>query len=491
MVKSVAVKTQWRGQKDTQRWRFYTLLGFSFVLHSALTPWAALIGLLGLLGLADPVETEALPPMTAIPVDLFEDDLEEATAEPPKPEPAPAPDAPPALTEPEPGGQAFVEPAPEESKPQPGDPEAESEDERDNIADPVALSGSAGKVTDPNANVRLYVDTEKVRNHALGPRIGSLLAQVPQWKDFFGPTKIDPIRDIDRVLIAGPQLRDSSEVAAVLRYNLQQREVEAAVDELVKRSGGAWLDGPAKAATARADRADRVFVFVPENLVAVVPETAKKSTLDLAKRKLELPAIKGDAVLTVHVATPYRVFIGLPFRFPESVKSMKASVSPTSDGGARVVLLGIDESKEAAERNASLIESQVLLASTPRGLQAGLAKALFGAPDKYLESVEFRSEDEKIHGVITITAAQLDGILNLVRGVLNMLAPPPKPAPSASASGAGAVLRPPTPLPNSLPPPTPTAGSPSAPRVRSGPGGPGVPGRTPAPAPPANPAPAD
>jgi hypothetical protein len=232
-----------------------------------------------------------------------------------------------------------------------------------------------------------------------------------------------------------------------------------------------------------------VFVFVPEDLVAVVPETARKSTLELVKRKLELPAISGDAVLTVHVATPYRVFIGLPFRFPESVKSMKASVSPTADGGARVVLLGIDESKEAAERNASLIESQVLLASTPRGLQAGLAKALFGAPDKYLESVEFRSEGETIHGVIAITARQLDGILNLVRGLLNMLAPPPTPGASASA---GPVLGPPTPVPNPLPPPTPKRGSQSAPAERAQPPVPAL-ERTarPAPEPPASSAPAE
>lgn len=436
----MAVITQWRGQKDTQRWRFYSFLGFSFVLHSALTPWAALLGLLGLLGLKNPVETKDLPAVTTIPVDLFEEDLKEATAEPPKAEPAPAPEAPPAPSESEAEGEPFVEPAPQKSEPKTGAPDAESAEERENIADPVALSGSAGKVTDPNANVRLYVDTEKVRQQPLGERIGSILAQVPQWRDFFGPAKLDPIRDIDRVLIVGPQLRDSSEVIAVLKYNVTQAEVETAVDQLVKRSGGQWIDGPVKAATARADRAERVFAFIPEELIAVVPETAKKDALKKRKGKLSLPPIPGSAVLTVHVATPYRVFLGLPFRFPQSVKSMKASVSPTADGGARVILLGIDESKEAAELNAKLIEAQVRAAATPRGWQAAAAKALFGAPDSYLDSVEFHAEDDEIHGTVTITATQLDGILNLVRGIINMYAPPPKPAASASSAPASGPL---------------------------------------------------
>src|SRR5688572_28139466 len=81
IVTLVDEKTQWRGQPDTKRWRFYALVGLSMVLHSALTPLAALIGLLGLLGLSDPPPTAALPPITAIPIDLIED---------PTPVPAPA-----------------------------------------------------------------------------------------------------------------------------------------------------------------------------------------------------------------------------------------------------------------------------------------------------------------------------------------------------------------------------------------------------------------
>ena len=39
------------------------------------------------------------------------------------------------------------------------------------------------------------------------PRIGRLVTRLPQWSSFFGPTGLDPIRDLDTLYVAGTDAR--------------------------------------------------------------------------------------------------------------------------------------------------------------------------------------------------------------------------------------------------------------------------------------------
>ena len=456
IVNTVDRWTQWRGQPDTRRWRFFGLLGLSLLLHSPLTPWAALLGLIGLLGISDPVEAQDLPPITAIPVDILHE-------EPGEPEPAPPPA--PKATEP----SAPPEPEVSAVEPAPAVPDAGVEEARDagadasertepEMGDPVALSGSAGKIADENANVRIKVDTEKVRQHPLGKKIGQVLGRVPQWHDFLGPARLDPVQDIDRLLIAGPQLRDSSEVIAVLKYNVGQAEMEAAIDSLVQRSSGQWLPGPTKAATARADRAERVFSFIAPGLLAIVPPSAQRDAVRPRPKGVTFPPIPGDAVLTAFIQTPHKVYTGLPFRFPETFRWVKASVAPADDGGAIGTIEVQDESESEAELNAAWLERSVLAVTSPRGFAAAAAQFLYGG-DKFVEEVSFKAEGSKIRGNLRLTATQMNIILSMVEGIINSWAPKtPKPAASANAPAAPAVsASTPFPLPSAAQPRLPAA----------------------------------
>lgn len=487
IVESVDRRTQWRGQPDTRRWRFLGMVGLSLVLHSPLTPFAALLGLLGFLGLSDPVEAQDLPPITAIPVDILYDEPTEAEPEPVASEPAEPTPAPP---EPEPE-VAALEPAPAPEAPDAGVEEAQdagadaSEPAEPEMGDPVALSGSAGKIADENANVRIKIDTEKVREHPLGAKIGQVLARVPQWHDFLGPAKLDPIQDIDRLLIAGPQLRDSSEVIAVLKYNVEQSAMEAAIDGLVQRSSGRWLPGPTKAASARADRAERIFSFIAPGLLAIVPPSAERDALRPRPKGLTFPPIPGDAVLTAFIQTPHKVYTGLPFRFPESFQWVKASVMPAEDGGAIASIEAQDESESEAAANADWLERSVVAVTSPRGLAAAAAQFLYGG-DKFIQEVSFRAEGAKIRGTLRLTASQLHIILSMVEGIVNSWAPKtPKPAASPSASAPVPVPTPsasvPAPLPGA-PAPRPPTTPPLAPSPSdAGAPSPAVPPPTPAP----------
>lgn len=434
--------TQWRGQPDTLKWRFYALVGLSMVLHSALTPLAALLGLLGWLGLSEPMESHDLPPITAIPIDLIEDAPVPDSADP---DPEQEPSASTVVAEPEPEPVApepegLATPPPREPSP---DETGKGEDdkrkdapEKEQIGDPVALSGAAGKLADSGANVRIKIDTDKVRKHPLGARIGEVLGRVPQWQDFLGPAKLDPIRDIDRLLIAGPQLRDSSEVVAVLQYNVEETAMESAIDQLVQRSSGEWIDGPTKAATARADRADRIFAFFAPGLLAIVPPSAKKDALKSWPKGTRLGAIPGDAVLVATIETPYRVYTGLPFRFPESFKWVRATVTPEPNGGAIARIEAEDGSEELAKEHADWLERSTIAATSPQGLAAAAAKFLYGG-SKFLDKVSFHAEGARVHGTLTITDAQLNILLSMVEGIINSWNPKPVPSATPAPTGSG------------------------------------------------------
>lgn len=438
-------RTQWRGQRDTLRKRFLAMVGLSLVLHA---PFSPLAGLLGLLQLRADEDVPPADPITAIPIELLETDESVGAAEAP-------PSTPPPVTEPSGAEAATPVPAPRPPRrdPEPRDagveagadaqvdagadaasdggslsePDAGSEptdagapsdagrDAGRRIADPVALSGAAGRVADPNANVRVFIYTEKIRRHPLGRDVSTLLASVEQWRDFFGTAGIDPIRDIDRLLIAGPQLRRSEDVVAVLRYNTTPERVRAGIEALVQRpdAPGEWLDAGVPAARARADRAERIFVMAAPQVVVVTPPSAAASALKLPPT-VTVPPGKGEEVLTAYVATPWRALAGLPFRFPRTIQSARIKVVPTEAGGAVAHLELADESADTAAENAQLLSSALLAAAN---VNLGFMRISF------VERVEFRAQGSKIVGEVEATQAQLRRLLAAVTSYAQSISP--------------------------------------------------------------------
>ena len=88
MLRGVGSETQWRGQRDTGRWRLRALVIASALLHVPLSPLGALLGLVQLIGpQSDTMGVADLNAVTAIPVDLVED--EDQGTSTPEPEPTP------------------------------------------------------------------------------------------------------------------------------------------------------------------------------------------------------------------------------------------------------------------------------------------------------------------------------------------------------------------------------------------------------------------
>ncbi len=453
----VEFRTQWRGQPDTRRWKLLGVLLLSFVVHAPLTPLAGLLGLLGILALPAATDEGPVEQLHAIPIDLIEDPgsgAAESSATSEKPVAEPTPEAPKA----EPEAPVVEEPpkAKEPAKAEPADAgvdadagaDAEATDAGagpgDKLPDPVALSGSAGKITDANANVRVMVFSDRIRKHPLGPRLGKLLSSAYQWRDFFGPAGLDPVRDLDRILIAGPQLRKSADVAVVLKYNVSEERVRSAIDALVKRDPkGHWLDSKKPAARAYADRAERVFVLPAPGIAVVVPPALERSALRMSE-KTNFPNRPGEQAVTAYLVTPHRALRGLPYSVPKSIQWLRLSAVPTADGGARILVEGEDESEEHARASAKyLTDSLMTLGRMNFGGSATLsivAKFIVGG-DKLLERAEFEAEGKRIRGTVTLTAKQINSVLTLVSGFIGSASAQPASIPAApvphSPSAAG------------------------------------------------------
>jgi hypothetical protein len=445
------------------------------------------LGLLGLIRLMGG-ETEApvLPPVTEIPLDLIDDDTPPAKAPGDTPEGAqPSPTA-------EPEAALPAEPAPELPKPKPkpkpkpelkdaGAADAESEDKDagspdasktsdagssqgggdagpahkpgEGIGSPVAGIGDK-RVVDPNANVQVMVYNERVRQHPLGGRVGPLLRNVYQWRDFFGPTAIDPVRDVDRMMLVGPQLRDSRDVVAILQFNIAPERVRGAVDTLVQRDpDGAWLDGPVPVAKAHADRGERAFVLPSAKLLIVTPPSALESAKKF--RRATLPNPKADEIAIAHLATPWRAFLGMPVQIPKTIQSANLRLSGTEDGGVVIDVLAHDESEAAAQSDAQALTAALTAATS---LDLGLfGSVLFGSSQKkFIQKGSFEADGSDIRGEIVLTRAQTETLLDLAgsflagraprpRASASAAVPAPSQAPSSAVTASPATPAPPTP----------------------------------------------
>ena len=449
--------------------RFFAL---ALVLHVPLSPLVGLLGLVSLLG-TNEVEGPPPPPLTEIPLDLFEDDDDARSGKP-----ADAPEAKDPATTSTPEAALPEEPAPVVVKPKKpkelpdagapepvdaGTPDASKDSDAgaaadagdagdagperkpgDGIGSPVAGIGDK-RVIDPNAHVQVLVQMNRVRQHPLGGRVGPLLRNVYQWRDFFGPTSIDPVRDLDRMLIVGSQLRDSSGVVAILEFNVPQDRIKSAVDLLVSRDPqGGWLDGGVPAAQARADRGDRVFVMPAPKLLVVAPP----SVLEAAKKFKKLPReLKGDEIAIVHLDTPVNAFVGVPgVVIPKSIRSADIRLSPRADGGIIIDVLAHDETEPLARKDAEALTAALTAATS---LNLGLfGSVLFGSSQKkFIEKGSFEADGTDIRGEIVLSRDQVITVLELASGFLTSKAPRPR----ASASSAAPAL----PTPPVVPTPTP------------------------------------
>lgn len=412
----MAESTRTRVRGDTPRHRkldraFARALAIALFLHVPLVP-SRVFDWVRFAFSHDVGDYDAADASAVVPIDL---DLlaREPVAEPPAPAAPPPPAPPPASS----GDTPVDAGAPRPRTPPPPDggaPPADGGGATDGgapapVEDPMAAAGAAGKIAAKDPNVQLLLSGRALRKHPLGAFFSRVLLAIPEWRQFFQETPLDPIRDFDHLLITAPQLRsDSSKMVAILATAAPAEQIHEAVDQVVHRANGVWLeDAPVTAARAKVGGAPRLFALLPQKkLMVILPGDAMDQLERLKKAKPFRNSAEG---LVVSLLTPARPF-GAFFPLPQSLKWMRIAVIPTADGGVDLAIDAGDQSWQDAERHAEQMT---------RDLERRRKVDVLGLTSvEILDPVTFESSGETIRARTHVSRGKLGQIMAYVEGMV-------------------------------------------------------------------------
>jgi hypothetical protein len=272
----------------------------------------------------------------------------------PPPEPATASSAP----RTPPATSVAVDPAPEPA-PEPPTDDQDSQPPpalpagANGPSDAVGLIGEAGQVVTGTPDTVLLVNSARIRAHPSAESLSRVITGVlAGWSQFMPTDLIDPIHDVDWVLMAGTLIMGSTQNNVfVARYNVSEPRADEVSKTLLKRLPKArearlGVKG-AKAITAHVDGAERAFVRARPGILAIVPAADGKRAAELFG-KIEPPRTVREGEL-LRFAVPDRPS-RLMWMIPPEVKALRVWMEPGA--GAEILLHaeGDCEDGAAAER---------------------------------------------------------------------------------------------------------------------------------------------
>jgi hypothetical protein len=241
-----------------------------------------------------------------------------------------------------------------------------------------------------------------VRAHPLAPQLSALLVQ---WQTLFSEPGLDPARDVDRVLVVGPELRASGRGLVVVQHHLDGIQIRATLDRLLAR--GTAPGSPAQ---------ERFYVQLSPELLLVAPD--HESLQPRNGFALETPP--EGTIGTLYVDAPSRALRDLPIELPPSIHWLRGTIQPTADNGVAVDIEAGDESTELAKRNARQLTRSVLSLKTKDHA-------------RFIERALFEARDSVIVGRLEVTSQQVGALLEVLSERVKAPPEPPPPEPAASA----------------------------------------------------------
>jgi hypothetical protein len=281
----------------------------------------------------------------------------------------------------------------------------------------------------PGAQIALRVDLARIRKSPVAGDVRSLLGAIPDWKALLEGSGIDPIEQVDRLLIATPNLQRDKIVLAG-RYVGGEQVVRDAVQRLASARGEPALwhaEGNVQVAPwLNPDPTPRVVALVgpqhftisrPEDLarvLAIAAARSQRTRRGAPKGPVQHPA---DALLSMEEGEGLSVEVEGAAQFvrrgrrgvPERLR-LSAMELP----GARIELRGtlsyLNEAN-AEDARAYWTELQQRYASNTLVALLGLS-----AP---LENGSVRRSGQDVRVEVVLTADQLRLILGYVRELLS------------------------------------------------------------------------
>ena len=279
----------------------------------------------------------------------------------------------------------------------------------------------------PGAQLALRVDLRRVRQSPLGPDVTSFLRGVPDWQLLLDGSGIDPVADLDRLLVATPNLQRSKLVLAG-RHRRDEGFARKSVTRLARSRGKTlrWRRrfGVPTAAWYNLDQTPRTIALLSSKHFSISRRQDLERVLAMAKarelrdsNKEGLVEVSGpdallsmgpDEAISLEVEGVHRFVIGsirhLPIR-------LRLAVRETGADEATVSVLATYDSDELAE-DASVYWKKVAAFYSQ---QLIMSLAGFG---KTLRRMDFAPEENRIRVSFKLDADQIRFILSYAEGRL-------------------------------------------------------------------------
>ena len=295
----------------------------------------------------------------------------------------------------------------------------------------------------PGAQLALRVDMKRVRESPLAHDVTSFLQGVPDWQLLLEGSGIDPVGDLDRLLVATPNLQRSKLVLAG-RHRRNQDFARSSVKRLARSRGKGvrWQQryGVATAPWYNLDRTPRTIALLSthhfsitrrQDLQRVLAMTkarelrdAKKEGLVAARGPDALLSMGPEEAISLEVEGVHRFIVGSIKHVPVR---LRLAVRETGADQATVSVLATYASPSDAS-DASVYWKKVAQFYSQ---QLIMTLAGFG---KTLRRMELMPEEDRVQVSFTLSADQIRFILSYAEGRLRGAAPA---KPNAKPTGTG------------------------------------------------------
>ena len=337
---------------------------------------------------------------------------------------------------------------------------AEGEPGTDGPGTGVGGEGDGTTELPPGAQLAIRIDMERIRRSPLAGDVRQLLAEIPDWQVVLDGSGIEPVDDLERVMIASPNLQRSRMLLAG-RYEGDVARVREMVDRMAAARGvtAEWRTehGVPVAPWPDADDTERVIALVgprhftitrPEDLprlLAVARVRAEEERREAQgdgpeQEPAEREPTGADALLSMPDGAALTFEIESAREFMRGARGVPARgrvvVNERPASGAELVVTGEYDSREQAEE-AREFWDRVRLAYADNVFVRMLGVS------RPLETMELTVSGTELRARTTLSQAQLrlgiDHLKGMLRaqsrrrppaGTLTPTPPPPEPPPS-------------------------------------------------------------
>lgn len=290
----------------------------------------------------------------------------------------------------------------------------------------------------PGAQLALRVDMQRVRSSPLGEDVAIFLAGIPDWELLLEGSGVKPVEDLNRLLIASPNL-DRAKLVIAGEHRRSIEDIRNAT-ERIAQVRGTPLDwhkeyGVTVGTWANKDSTPRIIALLGNQAFAIMRPNDLPRILGAAEKRAEERARPDDVdrdidtsgLLGLDAGTVVSIEVENARLFAQGFREhvplrISANIAEPDDGRVAMVVRGEFESRAAAERAQEFWDStKKRYASHLRNM--GMFSLGMATP---LEEATIAAHNRHVTAEFHLTHSQVRVLLGLIQDrLLSWQRPPP------------------------------------------------------------------